>query len=69
MKSQKTLVLAASILMLTLGAFPYRGAASSTTKRPPPPPPDPTKTYPIRKFHSGKARDLIGTIMSVLLLP
>jgi hypothetical protein len=29
MKSQKTLVLAASILMLTLGAFPHRASAAA----------------------------------------
>lgn len=39
MKSKRTLVFAASILALTLSAFPDDAAASTGTTQPPPPPP------------------------------
>jgi hypothetical protein len=38
MKSKRTLVFAASILALTLSAFPDDAAASTGTTQPPPPP-------------------------------
>lgn len=43
MKSKKTLILAPSLLMLALSAFPYHAAASSTAPPPPPPPPTGSK--------------------------
>jgi hypothetical protein len=39
MKSKRTLALAASILALTLSAFPHHAAATSTKSQAPPPPP------------------------------
>jgi hypothetical protein len=65
MKNIKTFVLAASMLTLTLSAFPHRAAASSTTI----PPPDIELARPTGKAPMVYMRVILaaGDLMSALL--
>jgi hypothetical protein len=67
MKSQKTLVLAASIFALALSAFPHHAAADSTTA------PPPSDSQSIRKAGGSPLKslavELAGDILLSALLP